>query len=417
MTEPRPTDPTGRSFLSYRRSRLEEASHLVQAQRERGIPTWRDVDDLDEVPTEPELRQVLSDPTTANAVLWLTPEVAGSATILNVEAPVIVRRAVRGDGFFVVPAVAGGLDYEAAADMLQGHVGVHDLAAWNLRKVEGDPASLAEICTVAERVLRRRLAAIHEWLPPGEPVRVRLMTRQRPATEVGWAALIDWSRRFHGRHIAEPSAWEAALLPALCSLREAVRTKAPRRAVEATGHCTLTSGLALGSTFSSRDDIHLSWRQVAQGHGDQVWSLHVPQEDAGVIVETSPSRPEGTVLAALLSINEDVEPAFGASRNDLPVIRATVRIRPAGERFEPLRIASPGQAAALAAHVVTELRQARRKYPAESIHLFAAVPVGLAVLIGQQLNTLGPVQTYEHEEHDSVGRYRPELLLLPTGRL
>ena len=38
------TDPTGRSFLSYRRSRSEECARLIASQRERGIPTWRDVD-------------------------------------------------------------------------------------------------------------------------------------------------------------------------------------------------------------------------------------------------------------------------------------------------------------------------------------------------------------------------------------
>ena len=34
-----------------------------------------------------------------------------------------------------------------------------------------------------------------------------------------------------------------------------------------------------------------------------------------------------------------------------------------------------------------------------------AVPAGLAMLIGQLLNTLGPVQTYEHISTEGVGVY------------
>lgn len=36
-----------------------------------------------------------------------------------------------------------------------------------------------------------------------------------------------------------------------------------------------------------------------------------------------------------------------------------------------------------------------------------AVPAGLAMLIGQLLNTLGPVQTYEHISTEGAGVYVP----------
>lgn len=59
------TDPTGRSFLSYKRSRSAEAALLIQAQHDHGIPTWQDVRDLGSEPTEDELRRVLADPVLA----------------------------------------------------------------------------------------------------------------------------------------------------------------------------------------------------------------------------------------------------------------------------------------------------------------------------------------------------------------
>ena len=85
------TNPLGRSFLSYKRDRSEEAELLIAAQHDLGIPTWRDVDDLGGVPTEDQITAVLRDPETANAILWLTPEVASSLMVRDVEAPEILK--------------------------------------------------------------------------------------------------------------------------------------------------------------------------------------------------------------------------------------------------------------------------------------------------------------------------------------
>ena len=38
------TDIAGRNFISYRRSRLDEARRLVRALRVHGVPSWQDVD-------------------------------------------------------------------------------------------------------------------------------------------------------------------------------------------------------------------------------------------------------------------------------------------------------------------------------------------------------------------------------------
>jgi hypothetical protein len=50
-----------------------------------------------------------------------------------------------------------------------------------------------------------------------------------------------------------------------------------------------------------------------------------------------------------------------------------------------------------------------------TVHLFMAVPVGLAMLIGQGLNTFGDVQTYEHIPVDGVGCYRPAARVTPSA--
>jgi hypothetical protein len=49
------------------------------------------------------------------------------------------------------------------------------------------------------------------------------------------------------------------------------------------------------------------------------------------------------------------------------------------------------------------------------VHVFLSVPAGLAVMIGQMLNTFGPVQTYEHVPRDAVRVYEPAALLQPSA--
>ena len=97
------TLPTGKSFISYRRTRLDEVKELVASQKERGIPTWQDIEDLRTEPPETELRNVLASNDIANVLLWITPDVGQSSMITRVEVPCAVERHKRQDGFFILP--------------------------------------------------------------------------------------------------------------------------------------------------------------------------------------------------------------------------------------------------------------------------------------------------------------------------
>lgn len=413
---PRPhTDPTGRSFLSYCHARMQEARLLVAAQRELGIPTWQDVDDLDEEPMEEELKAVLREPGVANAILYLTPEVAESSVIRQVEAPAILERWSADDAFFSLPVAAGGLSYSKAAELVNDWLGSRDLDTWKIHETREDPLSGDGALRIADRVLRRRLSIVHAALANGEPLKIRLHNRGELGFEPGWALSIDWCRRFENR-FAQQGAWPD-LLAGLVRVRKALAERAPGRALELSGFCTLSAALALGRTFLSRGPFRCTWRQTAPERPDQRW--HLGAKRKAVLLD--PKDHGGDLgadgLALLLSVTEDVDSAFGASKRDLPPFRAILRIGPQrspGEDFRPLWLATPGQAASLVAQTVEAIRAARRKYPStRTLHLFAAIPAGVAFLLGQSLNTLGPVQTYEIEDVDNVGRYRPELLLRP----
>jgi hypothetical protein len=407
------TDPTGRSFLSYKRSRRDEAALLIQAQHDHGIPTWQDVHNLGSVPTEDELRRVLADPTTASAVLFVTPEVEHSTVIREVEVPKIVQRAVARNHFFVVPVAAGGLDFAQAAEATSNHLSARNLADWNMHKVSAAVITPDHAAEIASRALAQRIEAIHRHLPEDQALRVALFVRRPPPFEPGTALALDWSARFADKE-ARPETWRDTLLPALERIAKAIRQHAPGRSVEAFGLPTLPAAAAFGCAFLSTSGLRASWRQIAPGRDDQVWTLTQPKEDSGFKAEMTSKEPTARDLAVLVSIADNAEPVFAAGLKNLPPLRALVHITRSGAY--PHVIRTPGEATDVALTVQDGLRAARREYGnIGTVHLFMAAPAGLAMLIGQLLNTFGAVQTYEHVTVDGSGQYRPAALLRPNA--
>lgn len=407
------TDPTGRSFLSYKRSRAAEGALLIQAQHDHGIPTWQDVANLGSVPTEDELRRVLAEGTTASGVLFITPEVASSPIISQVELPKIIQRAEARDGFFVVPLAAGSLDYARAAEVSSNHLSAQNLSDWNMHQVPGAAISPGNSAEVARRVLVQRLAAIHQHLPPDQALRVGLFVRRAPPFQPGDALALDWSGRFSNKEAA-PALWQNTLLPALDRIAKAIRQHAPGRAVEAFGLPTLPAAAAFGCAFLATSGLSAAWRQIVPGRDDQIWTLAASRANSGFKPQLLSKDPNARDVAVLVSVADNTEPVFAATQNTLPPLRALVHVMRPG--VYPHLIRSPGEATDVALAVQDGMRTARREYGnIGTFHLFMAVPAGLAMLIGQLINTFGAVQTYEHVTVDGSGQYRPAALLRPNA--
>lgn len=400
------TDPTGNSFLSYRRERLSEAKLLISAQREAGIPTWRDVDDLAQEPTEDALRRLFTESSLANAILWLTPGVQQSTVIRRVEARLILERSRQDNAFFVVPVAAGGFSYDQAAEAIQGDIGIDDLGNWNMVRAEADPIGSAFADEIAALVLKRRVAAIHSKMRPSDPISLGVYTRGAPPSTLQTSLTLDWTHRFQGRE-APPEIWTRHLLPSLGLVVEKIQQFAPGRAVVARGLLSIPAAVALGRAFLAPIGISLTWEQQTLGLPNQLWSLGAPGEDSGFIARTTSGHAGANDLAVLVSVNVEVADAVNASRADLPDFRAYVQISQTSGGGTAL-IDRPGKAVHLARLVASATREARSRYNIRGdVHLFMALPVGLAVMIGQLLNTLGVVHTYEHIPDGATGYYRP----------
>ncbi|MCK6531237.1 SAVED domain-containing protein [Myxococcota bacterium] len=387
-----PTDPCGRVFLSYRRTQARAIATVAAALRDHGVPIWQDVDDLGAGPSEGQIRDCLADPRTSGALLWITPDVEGSDFVLGTEVPVAVSRMAADDGFFVFVAAAGVLSEREAAEIASRRLGIRTLHNHNVFRVAGEPTDPAVAGDVAARVLRQRLSTLHGRAPAGAPVELRFDTRMSrgPSHDV-WVAM-DWHPRFGGRPV-NPEIWDGPLA-ALSTVTDAIAREAPGRSVHARGLLAIGAALALGVRFLAPGGRDLTWFQYSERRPEQPWRLDAAPEGADFRVHHHDGDVDSRELAVALSVTSSVEEALSQSRPALPRFRGVVEVSAPGPY--PHDLATPGEAARLAYTVRDAIRAGRERWRHSGpVHLFMSGPVGLAVLLGQLLNTLETVQTYE----------------------
>jgi hypothetical protein len=393
------TEPTGRVFISYRRTRAEEIANVVLALHERGIPTWQDIHDLEELPTEDEIRSVIRDENTAGGVLWLTPEVRDSPMIRTVEIPELITRANEDSTFFIVPVLAGGLDFTDVDDLFSGIGHADGLRVWNIRKASVD-GSLSPVET-AQWVLERRLAVLHRTLLANEPLQIDLYTRARAPLSTGAGLTLDWFDRLDPRP-ADPQVWTNHLIPAMSAVSETIRTTAPGRRVVARGLASIPAATVLGSSFLTVAGPDVAWMQLTNGQLAE-WGLSDDAASTDRLVKVTAGIAGKKDVAIAISITNDVTAAIAASAG-LPSFRArvTVGMSASGAQL----IENSIEAARLARAIIAAARRARTTYNAVGdIHVFIAGPLGLAVMLGRMLNTFGRVFTYEFLSDELGPRY------------
>jgi len=254
--------------------------------------------------------------------------------------------------------------------------------------------------------------SINSYVPPGEPFKLVLNTRVCPSFNPGIALTIDWTHRFNGRE-ATRQTWEQYILPALSDVADTVQRKAPGRMLLASGLLSIPAAISLGFVFMAPRKLEIAWEQSTTGGAPQIWTVSESTEDSGFEKTVTAGRLRADDLAILVSVNADASHALSRSKASLPSFRVFVHIKHK-TRKGSVEINSPGQASHLARLVADSAREAREDYQVTgNVHLFLATPVGLAMLIGQLLNTLGQVQTYEHIPEGATGYYSPAALLSP----
>lgn len=400
------TDPTGKVFISYRRKRRKETDQLIRALHDRGVPTWRDVDNLVSEPTEGAIRATLNDPQTSGAVLWLTPDIVHSPVIKNVEVPLAVARRRKNDAFWLIIVLADGLNYDGVTELFADSLGGEDLSAWNLTKTSRKWATPLDIQTIANAALEHRVKAVTK---AGPARRVSIHAKGTMLPDPADELALDWTPHFLAGAPTEAS-WAAMAAAAGAVSRQIKKHTSVGQDVHYAGTPSMAAALLLGSTYSTRDGRAPVWMQRQPDGGAYApWRLADAPDSAvarsqGWRVDTVFGDMAATDLAVCVSVNDEIAEAFARSRDITPPWRAILRIfseRERNTRAEPL---TAEEAASLVHLVVDEVRAARRQIQGlTSIHLFIAAPAGVSFMLGTTIATLPPITAYEFDT--ATGRY------------
>lgn len=256
---------------------------------------------------------------------------------------------------------------------------------------------LREACDQIARI-EQELAGI----VPDNAIQIDLWTRDGANPHTPGAKQLDWFSFFA---LDPPSAelWHQTLMPQLRALLK-LCGEAPscNLAVHAKAH--ISAAIALGHTFPTTSPYEI-W--VEQKLNEWWRSKLDVKESSPLVVEEvvrAVDQPEISVeLSIGWDIHDDVQDTITAL--SLPIgLRMQLHLTPPQKT-----VADAEHAKAIAEQVRDVIKQARGRSRRQPIHLFAAVPVGLSVLIGAHLNACGLIQCYEHRKDQ--GDYVPACLL------
>jgi hypothetical protein len=222
---------------------------------------------------------------------------------------------------------------------------------------------------------------------------------------------LDWTAYFQreARRIATEAEWSDALLPQLEAAR-ALCERAHAGFVDVRGQLPLSAALAVGAGLSTVAGYRLRYEQPTQGRPALWRSDATPSRlgwDAEVLRESAEGRDSLVILAISGDARADAARSIAAADADLGrVVLAT----PAGGAGDSA-LQHDADAVALANEARKLLKQERQRHGARCIRLVLYAPAGFALFLGQRLNALGTIVTYERTRD---GAYQPSIVLHTT---
>ena len=407
--------PRGPVFLSYRHSDgADLAMALAWALRASGVPVWLDQSDLPPGDTKRRLEEAMESGL-SGAVLLVTPDVAASSVVKEIELPHLL--ALESEGAFTlsiastIEAEAGGLDYSAPDRLLSRPVP-------DLRERHQDPALTSrDIATIACSHCRQRMEVLRADIESaGQVIDINLQTRIVPSAIGPYGDLVvrlrpptPGDRRPHRQGLEDLRLFLSDL-PHLLEI-------AGGRHARVSGGAHLSVAFALGAALPT----NLIGDVDAVDTAGHAWSISdnapAPPGTSTRLLEvmdrSPPEAPKGDAVVYVDLLPTRSDPAFDRLvEARLGQGHASVfHIRPVAEGN-----LLPEDAGAIVVEASHAIRQAASRSETSEVHVLLRCPWTVALLLGRTLNTIR-VSLYEWEDgpddcDSSVApRYLPSLVV------
>jgi len=392
------------AFLSYKREDAEQVRSLQQHLKARGVRAWRDITDIMLGGfTEHEIVQAIKQESDA-FVIYITPECLQSGFIWEVEVPAALQRWEQDHAFNIIPILQG----VTFAQIQQNSVarGYRSLAQFNAVLLP-DPVLdkeqfNKEMRKIAERILKatyalrlRRVGADRRYEPC---INFHTFAYEPPAISLDLD--LDWTEFFEGKdEVPTGDEWEDILLPALDDVKNMLSAKTPSRQLHIYLNARLPAAIALGAALPATAHLALL---LHGNHG--TWSTTGTPNDPTPL-RLLPFSDKGDAHAALveIAISRNTAPGIAQSLPSLGLsFKHRIRFEPKDEPPNSDAVKDASHDLAMARQIGKELRDLCDNKGISHLHLFAALPMELAAMVGHQLNAVCAVTLYYYRNSEKL---------------
>lgn len=227
---------------------------------------------------------------------------------------------------------------------------------------------------------------------------------QDAKARAGHDAILNWRNHFdrETRRVPSTFTWTKELLPELNEIQQRFRDAGTNRHVHIRGNAPLSVGLAVGAAFAAVKGYRLSIDQHSDvWHSDESPSAVRVDSPNGIEILDHSSETLCVEISGVRGVRRKVKEFEEATQTRFSA-RLQLQVDPELSRW------TAADAVAIARALRRHIINAHDQHGFKEIHLFFALPLGAAILLGHSLNSVGIVQTYEEQ---IVGGYAPSCRL------
>jgi len=369
-------------FLSYSRENVNDVKIIAKTLMIHGIEVWQDIAALGAGVAESKIREAIQKDSNG-LLLYATPQSIKSVFIRKVELPEADKRHKKDRDFQIVPVFA--LPIESATAALKDCLTI-PISNFNGAKVTGTGV-FHNVLAAAQRVTEIILNDIS--LEERDPLPIGLSSKQKTSEDV--ALHLDFMSFFENG-LPSTEVWTEQFSPALNSIKSAL-VKRNRLSLRLHAFCHLSLGYLFGYVFRKTTGYRLEIEQVSNNKRAN-WATDASREDNPLRVVELPGTLESRDLCVKINLmSADDNSVARYAQKTGASYRAVLELLPSSY---PCMI-TESEAIAIAMDLAGKIKQMHARYDTSTVHLFAAIPLGLALLIGYNMNACGTIQCYEFD--------------------
>lgn len=380
-------------FLSYSRKNLNEIKSIAKGLMLHGVETWQDISDLGTGMSETSIRGAIQSEVDG-LVFLATQESVDSIFIRDVELPEAEQRVKKGN-FPIVPVF--GMPLDKASSALTGCLSV-PLSNFNGAKIDG---ALDERSTAIAGERAAEIVLENTNFPSEQALIIGLSSKQKLS---GNMSLHLNFMAFFADGSPAPIVWNTRFTPALTRIKE-VLNKRSLHDITVRAFCHLSLGMLLGYVFRKTSGFSLQVEQVTNGERNLWTTKGVPTANPLTVTEMPGTLGSKNLLIRMNLMSADNKSVLRYAEENSLSYRAILDVSPT---HYPCMI-SAEEALSIASDVADKVKELHAKHDTSVVHLFCAIPLGLAVLMGHSMNACGTIQCYEFD--NAQRRYSPSCTL------